>query len=167
MMPDSGANHSDNPYESPGARDDEVRFVEVPDATASYRIGERTVEALAGTQPWVRLIGWLVLLVGAGRTVSGLLTLRLGIAMLPLAAYRLTVGVICFAAAVLLLRYASSISDFTISRHIDHLDRALEAQRAFWRFLGVAIALSMLLGLGIILLVFWGAGSAAIWNVFQ
>lgn len=91
-MPDPHASHSANPYEAPGARDDEVRFVEVPDAAAGYRIGDRTVEALAGTQSWVRLIGWLVILIGAGRSLGGIWTMQLGMAIVPLAAYRLAAG---------------------------------------------------------------------------
>lgn len=34
-------------------------------------------------------------------------------------------------------------------------------------FLGMAIALVMLLGIGVILLFFSGAGAEAIWNAFQ
>ncbi|MGH7140093.1 MAG: hypothetical protein ACREHD_30510, partial [Pirellulales bacterium] len=74
MSPETDSVQHANPYEPPGAQDDEVQFVEVPDAGAAYRIGDRTVEALAGTQTWVRLIGWLVLLIGLAGCLGGLVS---------------------------------------------------------------------------------------------
>lgn len=158
-----------NPYQAPSTTG-EVDFVEVSDDDPSRRLSERTVEALAGTQSWVRIVAWLSLLIGVLVCVRSLLMVRripqMGVLAGWSAAMSLFVGGMYSAGGVLLMRYSSSIGDFVISRRVEHLDRALEAQRTFWRFLGVTITGMMILLLGALVLFFLGAGAAAIGERF-
>jgi hypothetical protein len=158
---------SSNPYLAPGAQDDGVHFVEVSETD---RISARTVEALAGTQTWVRLIGWLATLFGCFIGLTSIAqVLRIegdDWEIVVRILWTGLLGVFYATAGVLLLRYAGRIGDFVISRRVDHLDDALEAQRTLWRFLGASIALLFILLLGSMLLLFWGAGAEMIWRVF-
>jgi hypothetical protein len=75
---------------------------------------------------------------------------------------RAATGVCYCIGSVLLLRYVSSISDVLISRHVDLLDAAIEAQKSFWRFVGVSITIALILVIGGILLLLYGAGVSSL-----
>jgi hypothetical protein len=171
MMFRADPTQSTNPYEAPGSVDDGVNFIEVRPAGSPEPVGERTVQALAGTQTWVRLVGWLVLLIGimfSLRVVASLMRIgQLGVGATWAAIFVIIVAGVYITSGILLFRYAGCIADFTTSRRVEHLDIALEAQRAFWRFLGISIAILFILLLGAILLFFLGAGAAGIWNLFR
>ncbi|HEV3342915.1 MAG TPA: hypothetical protein VG125_21255 [Pirellulales bacterium] len=157
---------SSNPCQAPGATDDGVRFIEVE--TAADRIGERTLEAMAATQTWVRLVGWGAFVMAGWNGLRIVFFFRLGQSdrggVLWLTATTLLNGALYATSGVLLLRYASRINDFMISRRVEHLDGALEAQRSFWRFLGVVLAVLVICVCGGILFAFLGISAMGVWK---
>lgn len=122
---------------------------------------EGTLAALRATKPWVRFLGvlgiiTLVLLVAGSLVVmgfSGLLfrTLPPGAKMIIPLAY-LFIALLYFPPVLFLNRYASRIGDLLKSQSPDDLVRALEAQKSFWKFVGI-LALIMTCIYGLLFLV--------------
>ena len=102
------------------------------------------------TGPWVRFIGVLVL-IGAGLMVCGgicflVVSLKqspLGIAVGVLA-YLIAAGVNIFF-GICLLRYATRIDRYTAIPGEERLAEALEAQRVYWKAIGVVAIIWMVL----------------------
>ncbi|MEY2745520.1 MAG: hypothetical protein RL112_562 [Planctomycetota bacterium] len=124
-------------------------------AGAPSLVTPRIQDALRRTKPWVRLIG------GLGFITSALIWLS-GAVMLIKAG---TVGILnmaigCFVCyvAVKLFRYGTRIEEFLASNALEDLEQALEAQRAFWKAMGVvAVAAIVLFALQLILAVILAA----------
>jgi hypothetical protein len=106
------------------------------------------VHILRKTQPWVRLVGMF------GFLCAGLMAL-LGVAsLMGISAGRVEQGPVAslllypalFVLYVIpsfqLLKYARRIDTFVAQGHTVQLEAALEAQRAFWRFIGVVVTVS-------------------------
>jgi hypothetical protein len=153
-----------NPYQSPG---EAIEFVEVP-GDVKQESGEatsRSLEAMRATQPWVKMFGWFAAVLAAVRVIGLVFNIfQLGddhsvgrlVGMGAALLYCVFFGV----AGVLLLCYSSSINDFIISRRIQHLDDALQAQATFWRFFGMTTAIVIILALSAMLLFFGLAGAS-------
>jgi hypothetical protein len=109
----------------------------------------RTVELLRQTKPWVRLMSILLFLIGGLFVVFGLIFM---VGMTALGGMRgggagAVLGLVYVALAALyvvpglfLSRYASRISILVGSGRADDLESALEAQKSFWKFVGIAVA---------------------------
>ena len=114
---------------------------------------------LKETQPWARLMGIigfvsvaLMILGGLGAGVAGALTRNPQMAAL-LIVYPLMAALYVFP-SMHLMRYANRIRDFVAQGQPAQLEAALDAQRAFWKFVGVLTLIGLLLGLaGIVLAV--------------
>jgi hypothetical protein len=106
--------------------------------------------ALAGTRPWVLILGLLGLIVCVVEVA-----ILVGDAMLPRALIGANGrGFVVLAALPtfllastfwLLFRYGRRISSFLTTRELRDLERALLAQRAFWRMAGLTVAVCVLL----------------------
>ncbi len=146
-----------NPYQSPIATHGEV-----PVATGTKpTVTTRTVEMLAQTKPWVRFLSILGF-ISAGLMVVGGLFLVLGSAvagnaqLIVLGVVYPLMGLLYIVPSMHLYRYASRIGDLLYSRSSQNLEDALEAQKSFWRFMGILCAI--VLALYAVIIVFFILG---------
>ena len=120
--------------------------------------------ALEQTKPWVRLLSVLGFVVvglmalvglfgGLAAVTSGEPSMAILMVVYPLSA------LLYFFPALFLWRYADRIQDFLSSRTLEGLQTALEAQRSFWKFTGIMVVVSFVLG--IVAVMFIGAIAAA------
>jgi hypothetical protein len=116
--------------------------------TANARQLDTDISALAKvlrqTQPWARFIGIVGFVSAALMIIGGVGARALGIPAESFVAYPLF-GAIYLGPSMLLMRYAKRIREFVAQGEAHQLERALEAQRVFWKFVGVAtlVALGM------------------------
>ena len=111
---------------------------------------------LGRTQPWVRFLAILGFVVAALMIVMGLLAGALGAVagangpggraelVVLLFIYPL-MGVLYIYPSLCLLRYANSIRTFLAAPAGSHLEAALDAQRAFWKFAGILAIISIVM----------------------
>ena len=147
----------DNPYQSPQPG---------PDVDPQPTAFGRTAMLLRETRPWVRFLGILglitvafMLVAGLGMLVVSLVgasqgegTMAVGPAILICLMY-IVMAVLYIFPSVYLLRYASRISTFIDESNVATLDGALEAQKSFWKFVGIMIAIAMAFyGIGLVLM---------------
>ena len=142
-----------NPYRSPS----EVAS-RPPAATPSLR----TADLLRQTRPWVRFMGILGFVAVALMFAIGAVMLVIGIVGVSAgnvpAGQFIAMGVMYPIMSLLyifpslfLLRYASRISTFLDDGATESLDLALEAQKSFWKFVGIMTAIVVAL-YGVIIL---------------
>lgn len=125
----------------------------VPPTGAVQMVSERSIEAFRGTRGWVLLVGWSVLPIGLLMGLSALGDLPKLIAPDPRKAgeafgglmFSAIFAVTVFTSGILLIQYGAQIKRLTDSRRLDDLERAIEAQRSYWRFVGGCIAVFFLL----------------------
>jgi hypothetical protein len=134
----------DNPYQAPATAS--------PLASTDHEISPDVIRALGGTKGWVRFLGVLGfvgtafifiaslgLLMGAGRMGSHPFAPGL------LAGIYVGAGVLYFFAAFKLNHYASKIGVFISQASQAHLADALEAQRGFWKYVGICALVMIVL----------------------
>lgn len=104
--------------------------------------------SLSRTRPWVRLLAVLGFL-----TVGLTIVIALGIgvfgmvsgyaeALVPMVVYPL-IGLLYVFPSLYLWQYSQRIADFVAAeQRLDHLEQALEAQRKFWKFVGILAVVS-------------------------
>lgn len=155
-----------NPYQSPptGERSE-------PSVTESQGqlATPRAIEILGQTRPWVRFLSVLGFIATALMAAMGLLGGALGLAgpggntpIVALFAY-LPLSLVYFFPSLYLWRYADRISNLQQTGTAADMESALESQRSFWRFVGIALALVLalyvvLLGLMVPLMFFLRGG---------
>lgn len=107
------------------------------------------VTSLRRTRPWVRLLGIVgfvsagfMLAIGLVAGVVGVLTQNLDIGVLVVYS---PLALIYVFPSLYLFKYASRIRDFCTSGDPLELELALDAQRAFWKFVGVLTLVSLVL----------------------
>ncbi|MEM6911288.1 MAG: DUF5362 family protein [Verrucomicrobiota bacterium] len=116
------------------------------------KITQVMLDELKGTRPWMRLFGILGLIAGGLTVLTGLGTL-FSLISTGAGAFALTALVqIAIAAcylypALLLLRCAQAIGKALSSGTARDFEAVLEKQRRFWRFLGIALVVSLALGI--------------------
>ena len=120
---------------------------------------------LGQTQPWARLMGILgfvtvgmMLLIGLGTAVAVMATQGWEAAFL-LAVYPL-MAVLYVLPSIYLMRYANRIREFIAQSQQYQLEAALDAQRAFWKFMGIFALVSLVLS-GVAMLVALVLGGVA------
>jgi hypothetical protein len=110
-------------------------------------------DILRRTQPWVRLVAILLFISVAFMVLSGLAVGMMGLfsgesGMAALMFVYPLAGLLYLFPGIYLTRYASHIGGYIANPQSAQLELALDAQRAFWKFVGVlaivAIALSLL-----------------------
>jgi hypothetical protein len=111
----------------------------------------RTFELLRQTRPWVRLISVLMfigiafmllgacVMIGISSSRPGNVPFAVGFGLMYV-----LMSFIYIMPAIYLSRYASRISELQQYRREDKLEQAIEAQKSFWKFIGI-IALVILL----------------------
>jgi ABC-type glycerol-3-phosphate transport system permease component len=125
---------------------------------------------LEQTQPWVRLMSIVLFVVAGLMIVVGLLVMTIGMAgpsfmanagedAGPLAAVGAVAGVLYIAMAALYLfpglylhRYASAIARMKAGNAEVHAEEALKHQRSFWRFVGIATIVCIVITIGVIVI---------------
>lgn len=114
--------------------------------------------ALAGTKPWVRLCSILLfvsaalmIVVGGLAGVMGAVALGGGAETAVLAIVYPLMGLLYLIPALYLFRYATRIGDYLTGGQDVQLELALDAQRSFWKFVGILSVIMIVLAvLGII-----------------
>lgn len=124
---------------------------------ANPQLTDRAMDMLCQTRPWARLVGVIVIIfasLGALGGVAMLLTSIFGFAqgstngvaaggfMVLLGVIYLVIAILYMMPGIYLCRYATSITQLLHLRREDMLERALEAQKSFWKFIGIVILLS-------------------------
>ena len=110
--------------------------------------------ALAGTRPWVRLVSILgflgailMLVVGVGLAAGGMFmpvdSGPAGAGMTVLGVVYACMGLLYFVPALHLWRYGAAIEAYVRDAQQVTLEQAMEAQRRFWKFVGVLAVISM------------------------
>jgi hypothetical protein len=110
----------------------------------------RAMDMLRATKPWVRfisililigavfLIGFAVLIMTGAFALGGM---RAGAGATFLGLLYLAMSLLYIAPAIYLSRYASRIADLVRMNRADILEAALEAQKSFWKFVGIVAAI--------------------------
>ncbi len=100
--------------------------------------------ALAGTKPWVRLCSILLfvsaalmIVVGGLAGIMGSMALGGGAETMALAIVYPLMGLLYLIPGLYLFRYAKRIGDYLTGGQEVQLELALDAQRSFWKFVGI------------------------------
>jgi hypothetical protein len=113
-------------------------------AAETEQVAANTVELLQQTRPWVRFMSVLgFLCVGLMFLIcvaSGLTRGGFGFGPSELVLF-VVFGVMYIFPSLFLSRYASRITDLAETRRVSDLDAALDAQKSFWKFVGVVAAI--------------------------
>jgi hypothetical protein len=140
-----------NPYSPPAAYAPAYRANPSGDAGTIREVGERAVQLLRQTRPWVMFLSVLLflgtafmLLAGIGLVVSGLamggptFSNIIGLAYIP-------VALVYLYPAIKMWTYGSAISRLVISGATTDLEAALAQQKHLWKFLGIAAIVMMVI----------------------
>ena len=131
---------SDNPYKTP-----EAVSVSSEHEGADPKL-ERSVSMLRQTKPWVRFISVVMFLGSFMMVAGGLMMVVAGLAGagglagglgVGLGGFYFVLSLIYIAPAVFLWRYANRIGIFVSDGSTGALASALEAQKSFWKFVGI------------------------------
>lgn len=150
LAPPSG--ETVNPYASPAL----VPEVDAAGQTPAepQKITARTRLAIAQTRPWVLFLSILGFVVGGITAVRGIGVMigaidtrnSRGAEMLVGGPWLLLCAVLYLALSRYLFRYARGIRGFDRRGEVGDLEHALMAQGSFWKLLGVALAVILVLG---------------------
>lgn len=118
-------------------------------------------DILRRTQPWVRLMAIMLFISVGVMILSGLAVGSLGLfsgepRMTALMVVYPLIGLVYLIPGIYLTRYASHIGGYLGNPQSAQLELALDAQRAFWKFVGILTMIALvltLLGLGGALLI--------------
>jgi hypothetical protein len=136
----------------------------------------RALEMLRQTRPWVLFLS-ILMFIGIGLyAVMGIFYLIMSIGLASSmssrsaggafagmgilgAAVMLGVGLLYFMPAMFLSRYAARINDVVRMRREADLERALEAQKSFWKFIGVMTLI--VIGIYVVMFLILAVGAAS------
>ena len=121
-------------------------------------------DALRGTRPWTRLLSILGFIVTTILIISGL-GMMLGRNFLPnsadtptlilTGAINVAVSIFYLIPSIWLFKYSSAITRFLGGGGANELGNALVYQKSFWKYAGIVILISIILGiLGVLAAVF-------------
>ena len=132
-----------------------------PSATAPtpYRtepvmvVNERAIDLLRQTRPWVMFLSVLMFLssglmvvVGFGMIAMSMVVTKTATPLGPwLGLFYLPIGAFYVYPAIKLWSYASAIANLGTSRATNDLEAALEQQKSFWKFCGIAVIVMFVL----------------------
>ncbi len=162
MSESQDAGLGSNPYRSPFAVGDGP----VVGDESGQVITHKVLSMLRQTQPWVRFLSVLGIIFSALMVLVG----SFGFVAMTFTGPRtasvpfflwlvyISMGVLYFLPALLLFRYASRINDLWTNRTVRQLEDALEAQKSFWKFVGIlALVVIVLYLVGIVVAFVFGA----------
>ena len=118
-----------------------------PTGKGDVNLNRRGLEMLRQTKPWVRFMSVIMFILAGFMVVGGaflfiataMANVRTPIGVVPALAY-LALGLLYVVPAIYLGRYASAIRTLLASNQDQHLSSALEAQKSFWKFVGIMTA---------------------------
>lgn len=133
----------------------------------------RVADILRQTQPWVRLISVIyfvtsALMIGGGITAGVVVAFVRSrtdagaagaLAAIPLLIIYPAIGLFNLIPAFLLGRFAKRSREFVASGQPRQLEDALDAQRSYWKFMGVLT----IIGMALMIIVFLVAMVAGVW----
>ena len=127
----------------------------------------QTARLLIQTKPWVRFISILMMIVGVlagvgavvGPLFIGFASSETPITALTMFGVYLLMSLLYVIPAWHLSNYANRISKYAAAPDRESLNSALQAQRSFWKFVGIAAA--FVIGVYLLLAVFGGIIGAA------
>ncbi|MCW1886447.1 DUF5362 family protein [Luteolibacter flavescens] len=157
----------DNPYQT-GAHGN-------PYPSSTGQTSPAIIQALAGTKPWVRLCsiigficaGFMVLgglMMMAGGAIGGMSNSRaagFGWIQSIMGLIYIAMSLMYVFPSVKLWKYGTAILNLMSSQSATDLEQAMEAQRGFWKFVGIVILVSIGLMLIGMVLAIVAAGMAA------
>ena len=153
---DSGPQQDINPFASP--REAPAERAVATDSGGDGVISPQMIQALAQTRPWVlflSILGFILSgLVALGSLGGAAASLMMGIAGVAVFLSALVTGAaaaLYFFAAYHLYTYATQIAKFLRTKNSDDLDRAMVAQKSFWKLVGMVTA--VVVGIYVILFV--------------
>jgi hypothetical protein len=119
-----------------------------PFVAAPAPLSPAIAKILKDTQPWARTMGILGFVSVAFMILGGLAAGIVGIATGNLQSVMLMIiypvlGIVYIVPSMYLMRYANRIRDFVAQGHASQLESALDAQRGFWKFVGVLTIVSI------------------------
>jgi hypothetical protein len=118
----------------------------------------RAMDMLRATRPWVRLFSILIFLGAALMLLVAVIMIigavavstragAAGVAPLIMAVFFVAGALLYLMPAVYLSRYASKIAELDAMKREDVLEQAMEAQKSFWKFIGILTAIMICLQL--------------------
>lgn len=143
-----------NPYQPPTSADFGAAPVEARQPTAE--IPESILESLRQTRPWVIFMAVLGFLNAGLLVLMGLVVMVVGsfvsapfknvpIGGVLVGLFYMILGVIPVVPSILLVRYGTSIGRFLSNPEMDGLADVVARQKSFWRFVGIATAVLVVL----------------------
>ena len=155
-MDSSNPGESQNPYRPPNELAD----------SSGLDPSKRTTQLLQETRPWVRFLG-IIGFVMVGFMIVGAIALLvsslagMGVQGIIMSAVYGLLAFVYVYPSMFLLRYASRITEFVSAGTVESLDNALAAQKSFWKFAGVfmAVVLCAYAVMGVVLMLGVVAGS--------
>lgn len=155
-----------NPYQAPSgffSSSQPSYFSSEADAGITPKI----VEMLAKTQPWVRFLSVLGFIGFALTMVMALGVLMVGVSrtdfgMVFISVLNAIFGLVYLFPSVYLSRFASDIQRLRSTLRVQDLEEALESQKSFWRFAGIATLFTVVLSIGVLAII--AASGAASWE---
>jgi GYF domain 2 len=132
-----------------------------PAGKGEVNLTRRAMEMLRQTKPWARFVSIMLYIVAALFTGGGIFFAVIvssqnlrgpAAAIVAPALVYVAFGSLFVVAAIFLGRYASGIRDLLASPQDQHLNAALEAQKSFWKFVGITMA--VVVGIYAIILLF-------------
>jgi hypothetical protein len=158
MSESQDAGLGSNPYRSPFSVSEGQAVGDESGQVMTHKV----LSMLRQTQPWVRFLSVLGIIIAALMVLVG----SFGFVAMTFASSRtdsfpfflwlvyIAVGVLYFLPALLLFRYASRINDLWTNRSVRALEDALEAQKSFWKFVGILMLVVIVLYLLVIVFAF-------------
>jgi hypothetical protein len=149
MSENRNADLGGNPYRSPSPVSDAI----VAGDESGQVMTEKVLSMLRQTQPWVRFLSVLGFICSALMVLAGsigFLAMALGpahagpVESVVLLAY-VPMGILYFFPSFFLFRYASRINALWATRSVRQLEDALEAQKSFWKFVGILMLIMIVL----------------------
>jgi len=143
-----------NPFSSPQQAGPSV--ASTPDSALGGEFTPRMQQALAQTRPWVMFMSILGFIMAGFAAIGGLFTLlgafavmsasaAMGMVVLVMALVIIGGASLYFFAAYYLFRYGGEIATFLRTREGRDLERAMIAQKSFWKLVGIVTAVVMAL----------------------
>jgi len=134
---DNPSASSDNPYQSP-------EVASKPSDGGGWDSSlNSAADMLRKTKPWVRFMSVMMFIGSAFMALGGAIMMAAGAARapgMPGAVFGLVyilMAILYIIPAVFLWRYADRIGSFMLRRTPAELTHALEAQKSFWKFVGI------------------------------
>ncbi len=136
-----------NPYQTPQA------YSHGPETfgASSGGVSPGVVRELVGTKPWVRLFAVLSFIGSAFMIIAGLMALvggaSLGGGFMAVGVIYLIFGGLYLFPALKLWGYGSAIFEVAVNNSPQSLEKAINQQRQFWKFMGIVMIVGVVLGI--------------------